>query len=262
MSDEEAEAESTVDRERGVESPPSGEDRNSTVDGRSSVDRAAESFVALEAELRGLLGGVDAQYGYAEDVERVPASAVPADYPVSIASETALRLRVLPDDAVTEGSGVEPWVYAAWPPDDDGPLARLMALRDVDPESFADLHGERIPLAVEDGFLVLRVPPAGRRGSPLGVYGVLFGLGVNLAALGLVAAGAGSLLASIPAVVVLVLANLVALPLGTYLDGWHLLGTTDWDHGPPFWAALALLPGINVLTTIAYLYTRQQAEPL
>lgn len=262
MSDDEAERTTAADAGETDADPPA--PRAADADDASAetaVDEAAESFVALERELRGLLGRGDRLYGVATNVERVPTEAVPSGYPVRIATEEAIRLRVRPVEgsAATADSNAD--VYLPWPPGEDDPLAGLLALRDVEPGAFADLHGERIPLAIEDGSLVVRVPPAARRGSPLGIYGVLAVLAADLAALALLLA-AGGIVTSLPVLVALAVLNVVVLPVATYLDAWHLLRTTDWEGGPPFWAALALLPGLNVLTSLAYLYTRSQAEPL
>lgn len=259
MSDDEAEQTATVDGDEEA-TETSSDDGADDAETTSAVDRAAESFLAIEAELRGLTGDVDDLSGLAEDVERVPATTVPDGYPVTITTDQALRLRVLPRDTVEATSDAGASVYFEWPPSDGGPLSGLLALRDVDPENFADLHGELIPLAIEDGYLVPRLPPATRRGSPQGVYGILAVLAVDLVALGVLATGTTVL--SLPALLALLVLNLVVLPVATYLDAWHLLTTTDWEGGPLFWAALAALPGLNVLSSLAYLSARRNAEPL
>lgn len=226
----------------------------------TDADRAADSFLSLESDFRGLRGGPDRLSGFAVDVSRVAAADVPDGYPVTITTDEALRLRVRGEE-VGGATGVGDAVYFEWPPSTDGPLSRLLALRDVDPERFAELNGTRVPLAIEDGFLVPRVPPAGRRGSPNGVYGIAGGLAATVGLLGLVATGVASL-SSLPVLVALAVLTFVVLPLSTYLDAWHLLSTTDWEGGPPFWATLAALPGINVVSSLWYLSARRQAEPL
>lgn len=240
-------------------------DGTATADDRA-VDDAADSFVSLELELQELDGGPERLTGVAADVERIPAAAVPDGYPLAITTQDAVRVRVRTgagalglDDAVDDSREA---IYLEWPPSEDGPLSRLLALRDVDPEQFADLHGERVPLAVEDGFLVPRLPPAGPRGSANGVYGILAGLVGNLGVLALPLLGLSGVLTSLPVLVFLVLVNLVVLPLATYLDAWHLLTTTDWDGGPPFWATLAIIPVANVVSSLTYLYSRRTATPL
>lgn len=270
MTDDEAE------RTLASEDPVTDEDRRvSTGAGAantdSTVDRAAGSFVDLEQDLQGLTGRGGRLVGIAEDVERVPATSVPAGYPITITTEQALRLRVRSDehggsdddaDEVGDDIAVPDSVYLEWPPGDGGPLARLLALRGIDPDRFADLHGERIPIAIENGYLVPRLPPSGPRGSPTGVYGILAGIATNVATLAIASAGVGLATASLPMLVVLVVVPLVILSLSTYVDAWHLLSTTDWEGGPLFWATLALVPGINVVSSLAYLYARTTAEPL
>lgn len=228
----------------------------------SAVDRAADSFLAIEADLRGVRGDPGRRYGLATDVERVRASVVPEDYPVRITSDEALRLRVVPVDVQVTGAETAASLFFAWPPADDGDLARLLALRGIDLDEFADLHGERVPLVVEDGYLVPRLPPGGPRGDPRGVYGIVSGLVVNLCALALAGIGAGALLATPTALGALAAVNVLALPVATYLDARSLLTTTDWAQGPLFWTALAALPVVNVVSSLAYLYTRKNATPV
>jgi hypothetical protein len=232
------------------------------IDERSAVDRSASSFLDLELELADLGGGPDRAWGVASDVERLPASAVPADYPLEIATDDALRIRVVPreDDLPTAEERAS--IYVEWPPGDDGPLGRLLALRGIDRSRFADLHGERIPLAVEDGYLVPRLPPRGHPGDARGRDGILLGLGGNLVALGLGPFGLALLALTGPLVLALVVLNLVVLPAATYLDARHLLTSTDWAQSPLFWATLAAVPGLNVVSSLAYLYTRSRATPL
>lgn len=227
----------------------------------SPADRAADAFVALEGELQGVNGRVDRLSGIAEDVERIPLTAVPDGYPLSITTDQALRLTVRSSQLPADADDLDDAVYVEWPPSDEGPLARLMGLRDIAPDRFADLHGKRIPLRIEDGFLVPRLPPASPRGSPAGQYGILAGLVTNLGLLGAIAFGLASL-TSLPVVLALALVNLVVLPLATYMDAWHLLTTTDWKGGPPFWATLAMLPGVNVLSSLVYLTRRRSVRPL
>jgi len=250
------------DEERVVPDQPTAGDPRPETDDDSAVDRAAESFVHIEADLRDLSGNPGRRYGLATDVERVSARTVPADYPIRITTDEALRLRVQGVDHAEHVPEAAASVYFEWPPADHGALARLLALRDIDLDEFADLHGERVPLAVENGYLVPRLPPGGRRGDPRGVYGIVGGLAVNLFVLGLIAFGFGGALTSPLGLLVLAVANFLMLPVATYLDARHLLTTTDWNQGPPFWAALAALPGVNVVSSLAYLYTRENATPV
>ena len=261
MADEETETNGDRARESGTREEQRDTSRDPSTTEESSVDRAAASFLALEGELRDLHGDEGRLSALAEDVERIPASAVPADYSIEITTEEAIRLHVRPRD-VTDIDESLASVYLEWPPSDDGPLARLLSLRDIQPANFADLHGERIPLRVEAGHLVPRVPPGGNTGDPRGVYGVTAGVVANVAVLLLGILGLGSLLASGPVLLALAIVNLLVMPVATYLDARHLLTTTDWDQGPLFWAALAALPGVNVVSSLAYLSTRRGAESL
>lgn len=224
-------------------------------------DAAATSFLDLEAELAAEADGVgpaveDGTYGQVVDATRVDADVVPADYPREIDADTAVALDLsLPD-------GRERTAFFAWPGDDeDAPLARLLAALEIPLDSFADLYGKRLLLTVDGGYVLPAVPPSTPRGSPAGVYGVVAGLAVNLLALGLAVAGS-SLLVWLPFVVLFLLVNLLALPLSTYADGWHLRTRTDWDQGPAFWALLSMLWGVNVVVSAAYLYSRRSAQPL
>ncbi len=221
---------------------------------REDLDSAAESFLTLEDDLdAGEVSGT--AWGHAVDVERVPAGSVPDTYPVEIRSEEALALALDVD-----GDRVR--AYFGW---DDAPedrLGRLLELKNIPADRFADLHGESLFLAVEDGHYVPVVPEESPRGSPLGVYGVGAGFGLNLlvALLGLL--GLGSVVASAPVVAVWLLANLVGLPAATYADAWHHRTHTDWNGGPLFWTTLAAIPGVNVLSSAAYLLGRARSTPL
>lgn len=244
------EGERTVDRE--VESDATADRARSR-----SVDEAAESFLNLEAQLRSASGAT--VRGRAVDVEKVPAADVPDRYPVEITTAEALALRLVVDAADER----EVVVYFAW---DDGEaddrLGRLLALHDIPQHRFADLHGESILLEYDDGYYLPYVPAEGVRGSAAGVYGVAAGLGVNLLALLLVVVGLGDLLSSLAVIVGLLAVNVFLMPIATYLDGWYLRTQTDWGQGPAFWALLAMIPGLNILTALRYLNSRRNATPL
>jgi hypothetical protein len=244
------EGERTVDRE--VESDATADRARSR-----SVDEAAVSFLNLEAQLRSASGAT--VRGRAVDVEKVPAADVPDRYPVEITTAEALALRLVVDAADER----EVVVYFAW---DDGEaddrLGRLLALHDIPQHRFADLHGESILLEYDDGYYLPYVPAEGVRGSAAGVYGVAAGLGVNLLALLLVVVGLGDLLSSLAVIVGLLAVNVFLMPIATYLDGWYLRTQTDWGQGPAFWALLAMIPGLNILTALRYLNSRRNATPL
>jgi len=58
------------------------------------------------------------------------------------------------------------------------------------------------------------------------------------------------------------LVTLVVLPLFTYRDAWYLRTHSDWEGGPAFWATLAMIPGVNLLSTALYLLARGRATYL
>lgn len=219
------------------------------------VDRAAESFLDIESQLR--TSGPTKRRGRAVDVERIPAEKVPENYPVEMTTPEALALRLVVDEQR------ETTVYFEY---DEGAaddrLGRLLALHDIPPDRFADLHGESILLAVEDGHYVPVVPEESPRGSSVGVYGVVAGLAVNILTVALVVVGLGGLLSSLGVVLALVAINIVGLPIATYVDGWYLRTRTDWGQWPAFWAILAAIPGLNILSTMAYLWTRRNTTHL
>jgi len=254
---EEMVTEDTRDRQTSAETDDQHRVVDETTEEVGTADRveaAADSFLDLEADLDGVEG--DRVRGRAVDVERVPAGAVPTDYPVTITTEEALALTLECRD------GSEATVYfefADGTPDDR--LGRLLELHDVAPDRFADLYGESLLLSVEDGHHVPYVPPDGPRGSPLGVYGIGAGLGANLLVFLLALVGLGGVL-SVPVVIAWLLLNVVGLPIATYLDARHLLTHTDWEQGPGFWAALAAIPGVNVVSSLAYWRTRRRSTDL
>lgn len=217
----------------------------------SSLESASEGFIAVEERLRPLSGP-----WHAVDVEVVPTDRVPEDYPRSYDTPEVLVL----DLEAPEG-GERVTVYLPYPVDDtitpESDLGRLLDRVDVPPDRFADLLGERIPVTREDDHLVVDLDVRTALGSPLAIYGVVGTYAVLLAAVALVLVGAGSLLASPAAVVVLLVASSVVLPVATYLDGLYLRTTGDWHHAPEFWALLVLVPGINLVTTAIYLLTRR-----
>lgn len=253
---EEVETAPSPDAETGV--PADDPDPDAASDRRTGstadLDRAAESFLALEEDLDpGDVSGT--ARGRAVDVERVPAGSVPDSYPVEIRTAEALALTL-----EVEGERVD--AYFEWDGDVPGDrLGRMLALKKIPADRFADLHGESIRLAVEDGHHVPVVPDEAPRGSPLGVYGVGAGLAMNLLTVALLVVGLGGVF-SVPAVLAWLAANLLGVPAGTYLDAWHLRTHTDWNGGPLFWTALAAIPGVNVLSSAAYLGQRRRATEL
>lgn len=227
-----------------------------SLDSAQAVDDRASSFLDLESQLVDKGPGVEpGTYGQVIDAARVEASAVPEDYPRQIDTETAVALVLtLPD-------GRERTAFFAWPEDDDAALGRLLAALDIPRESFAQLYGKRLLLTVEGGYVLPEVPDTLPRGSDSGYYGVTGGLGFNLLFLFGLAAGI-SAVTSAGFVMAFLLVNLLAIPMATSLDAWHLRSSTDWDQGPWFWAMWSAIPVFNVAVAAAYLYFRRQAKPL
>lgn len=222
-------------------------------DTERSVDTAAEAFLSVESELRA--GEGDRVRGQAVDVARVPAETVPDDYPITIETPKALALTLAIDD--TDVATYFEFDEAMA----DGRLARLLAVHDIPTGRFGDLHGEWVLLTIEDGYFLPVLPAEFPRGDSRAFYGILAGLAVNLFVAGVVLAGPGILL-SLPVVVGWLLVSVVGLPVATYLDAWYLRTRTDWGQGPAFWALLSMLPGLNIVTVLAYLWTRRRASPL
>lgn len=239
----------TVDRaadEQGLES----------LDRAKAADDTASSFLDLESQLVDKGPGVEpGTYGQVIDAARVDASAVPDDYPRQVDTETAVALVfTLPD-------GRERTAFFAWPEEDDADLARLLDVLDIPRESFAKLYGRRLLLTVEGGYVVPEVPDTGTRGSETGYYGITGGLAFNLLFLFSLAAGV-SAVSSAGFILAFVLVNLLAIPMATSLDAWHLRTETDWDQGPWFWAMWSAIPVVNMAVAAAYLYFRRNARPL
>jgi hypothetical protein len=241
-----------VSDEREETVPTTSEEVTVSEDSRS-VDARAESFLSLEDEFHAASG--DHVRGQAVDVARVPASAVPEDFPVTIGTPEALTLTVALDDdtEVTTYFEFESGVA-------DDRLSRLLAVHDIPGDRFGDLHGEWLLLTGVDGHYLPVVPAEFPRGDPRAVYGIVAGLALNLL-VGVLAAS-GLVPASLSILALLLVVNIVGLPVATYIDAWHLRTRTDWGQGPAFWAMLAMLPGLNVLTTAVYLWTRRRSEPL
>lgn len=243
MSDE---REETIPRASEETADDAGSDR--------SVDARAESFLSLESAVHPTSDGQ--VRGQAVDVERVPATAVPKGFPVDIGTTDALVLTVALDDDTEVRTYFE---FEAGAVDDR--LSRLLAVHDIPADRFGDLYGEWLLLTRTDGHYVPVVPAEFPRGDPRAVSGVVAGLALNLL-VGALAVTGVAWVASLPVYTLLLVVNIAGLPVATYLDAWHLRTRTDWGQGPAFWALLAVVPGLNVLTVSAYLWTRRQSTPL
>jgi len=222
---------------------------------RAAVESAATSFLEVERELDGMVEGMQVR-GQAVDVDRIPASEVPDGFPYEITTEDALAMTFELEDGARTAT-----TYFGWPGEEtDERLGRLLQLREVPIDRFADFHGDEILLEVEAGHFVPVLPDEERRGDARAYYGVVAGFATLLFPFIAWMFGGGVGGAAFLALFVLV--HLVVLPVSIYLDAWHLRTTTNWDGGPLFWAFFAMIPGLNVMTTAAYLVLRQNAEEI
>lgn len=244
----------TVD-ERSTDTASDADSASGASADEGALDSAAEAFLRVERRF------VSAEGPWrAVGVDVVPATSVPPEYPREIDTEEALELTLRSADDRTE----EP-VYLAVP--DDGVVAadsdpgRLLEALDVPVDRFGNLHGKVIPVTREAGSLVVAEPTPEPRGSDRAIYALLAGYAVLLAAAALALVGAGSLLTGPVVLLVLGLATFVVLPVATYLDGWHCRSTMGWGHAPGLWALLALLPGLNLVSTALYLLFRPREAP-
>ncbi|MEF8838503.1 MAG: hypothetical protein V5A18_03250 [Haloarculaceae archaeon] len=241
----------TVVREEGATDVPEAQGAGKPQSATDRLDAAADAFLAVEARL----GSADGTWR-AIDVEVVPAETVPEGYPRAVSTPKALEL-------VLEGPGgeTEDSLYLECPADGvvgpESGLGRLLGRLSIPADRFGDLLGEPIPVARSEGALVLDLSNRTRRGSDRAIVGLLGAIAVLAAAGAAALVGAGSLVASPVALLVLGVVNFVVLPLATYLDGWHLRTTTRWRHAPGMWALLAVLPGVNLVTTVLYLLSRR-----
>lgn len=191
-------------------------------------------------------------------VDRVSASAVPADYPVTITTEQALAVEVSiggPDEIAVV-------VYFETPKMGvDGRLGRLLTLAETDDP--ADIVGKSLLLTVEDGFYMPVVPEDPSRGDGRGVYGIGLGLVPSLLVglVGIFAPGS-DLIATTPFVLAWLVGTFLVLPVSVYIDAVNLRATTDWEGSPRNWTILAALPPINVVAIPLYLIGRENAQPI
>lgn len=245
--------------ERAVDSDADEAEMESPDDEERDVDKSATSFVEVEQELGHLGEGMRAK-AQAIDVEQVPASEVPEDYPVAIGTPDALELTL--ELLGQEGRTV--LVYFEWP--DQGPsdrLATLLELSDVAVDRFGDLHGKTILVTVEDGYYLPVLPEAGLRGDERAVYALAAGLvpPALVTFVGIFGIGT-SLVVSTPFILLWLLSTFLIVPLALYSDAWYLRTHSDWDGGPLFWASMAVVPMLELVIVPLYLLARANAEPL
>lgn len=237
-----------------VESSETGTDERP----RHTADRTAERFLELESEL---VAGSDATLpdgtvrpARLVDAELVPAADVPGGYPLTPGDGRALAVTL-----ELAGGRTVP-AYLDWPEDGDpageSTLGRLLAGLDVAPEQLAELYGRRVLVEVVDGRYTPYLPEEPPRGTGRDVYGVVAGAVAGLVTPLALALGVGSGLLLFAIFLVL---TVVVLPLFTYRDAWYLRTHSDWEGGPVFWATLAMLPGVNLVSTALYLLARRRA---
>lgn len=130
------------------------------------IEESVESFLDIESDLQELGDpGVatpaisDVKSGSIVGAERAPADSVPEGYPVPIDGDSALALEVRVDVDTTAV------VFLDWPDDGRGfgQIEQLLSETGVAYDSFADIYGEELPLAVRDGFLVAALQYDGDR---------------------------------------------------------------------------------------------------
>lgn len=255
---ERTDEELTVDAGEHTDSDGRGQRADSGGEPVHDEDRVAERFLELEAELA---AGTDAtlpdgtvRAGRLVDAALLPAPEVPDDYPVDVGTDQALGLTVELE------SGRRVPTYLDWPesrdPREDSTLGRLLAGLEVAPAQLAELYGRRVLVEVVDGRYTLYLPGEQPRGTGRDVYGVVAGAAASVATL--VGAGLGLPFALLGFLLVTVL----VVPFFTYRDSWYLRTHSDWEGGPVFWATLAMLPGLNLLSTAVYLRARRNATYL
>ncbi|MFB6192322.1 MAG: hypothetical protein ABEI11_03260 [Haloarculaceae archaeon] len=236
--------EHTVQREPGVTADPD-------ADSDPDPDAVADSFLDLEAELdrdRAAEDRPGRTRGLIVDAERIPAEAVPADYPATIEGERPLALTVeLPGATRTT-------VYLPWDAGEGPSVEWLLDAMGVD---FADLYGRRLPLRRREGAYVPVLPAERPRGSGDWALGIVGSHLLSVLALGAVVTVPGAPLWLLG---LWLAATLLAAPYATYRDAWYLRTHSDWTGGPLFWATLSTLPLGNLLVGGVYLRQRARAR--
>lgn len=239
-----------------------GERTITTTESAADPETAADSFVELEGQLE-----PDADpparrtTGLVVDAETATAERVPAAYPLDVTTDEVLALTLDLDDRR------ETTAYLEWPDggtvDPDSRLGRLLAATGVAPDAFADLYGRELLLERVGEHYAVYVPPERPKGSGDWSLGVAAGLTFNVTVLGLAALAAAGVPLALPSPLVAALflvVTLVALPWATYRDATYLRSHSDWEQGPRFWAALSMVPGLNVAVSALYLRSRRRAR--
>ena len=227
---------------------------------RSSGEGVAERFLELESELtagpEATLPDGTVRSGRLVDAELVSAADIPEEYPRHPGTGRALAVTL----EIAGGRRVP--AYLDWPEDGDptaeSTLGRLLAGLDVAPEQLAELYGRRVLVEVVEGRYTLYLPEEPPRGTGRDVYGVVAGAVASVATLLGLALGVGSGVG----LFVLFLVLTLVVPFFTYRDAWYLRTNSDWEGGPVFWATLAVVPGLNLVSTGLYLLARTRVTYL
>ena len=195
-----------------------------------------------------------------DEITQVSADEVPADYPVTI--ETT---QVLAAHLTVEGTETPTFLVYFEPParGPDDRLARLLSLAGADTDDPDTLVGRSLLLTIAEGYYMPVIPEEPPRGTALAVYGVFAGLAPSLlvALVGLFSPGASFLGTSL-FLLTWAVATFLVLPVSLYFDAWNLRTTTGWRGTPRKWAAMAAVPGLNVLAVPLYLIARENADPV
>ena len=221
-------------------------------------DGAAERFLELESELA---AGSDATLpdgtvrpGRLVDVALVPVADVPDGYPLDPGTGRALAVTL----EVAGGRRVP--AYLNWPedgdPSEESTLGRLLAGLKIAPEQLGELYGRQVLVEVADGRYTLYLPDEPPRGTGRDRYGMVAAAAASVATLAGLTLGVGP---GLPLLLLFVLLTVLVLPTVTYRDAWYLRTHSDWEGGPVFWATLAMLPGVNLVSTALYLRDRGRA---
>lgn len=190
------------------------------------------------------------------EIERVPVSEVPTEYPINIETTEAVAVKL------TVRKTDEPVFVCYFEPSDRGPddrLTRLLAVAGVSDDE--GLIGNELLLTIAEGYYLPVVPDDELRGNAKAVYGIFTGL-LPSAVIGLVGifSPGATFVGTTPFVVGWLAATFLLLPLSLYLDALNLQTTTNWTGRPQKWAAMAVIPGLNVVIVPLYLIARENAN--
>lgn len=219
-----------------------------------SVDETVETFVELEDEL-GSVAADEYDAGTVAAAAKVRTADVPDDYPARFDTEHALRL----DVAVGEGATVA--TYLEWPASDqdEGDVLALLDALGHSRDEFADLYGDEVALDARDGWHVIDLQGT----AALAAAGHASDADSLDATRNLLAVAVGAAIAgySLQGALYDIGAGLVgltwlAIPVLLYVDANRIEDATGWSPETRRWVAGAVIPGVNVPVTAAYLLDR------